>query len=268
MAEWVLAEENPDLVLAYHPTLDEYLHANHITDQLQWAYSPGRELAAREGLKRMARSLDASVVSLWRALRPESDALVVVSDHGQLPVFEIVRINRVLAEAGLVRTLGDGGPRRLAPDTPMVAIAGGAFAHLYLNLEGREPGGVVSPTEAPELLRRAARALADLESEDRPVVEGIFTREEAAAIGLDSPSSGDLVVFLAPGFAASSDLGGPALEPSRYYGQHGFLASHDAMCGVLFARGGGLKRARLGEVEATSVAPMIARWLGFELDPN
>jgi hypothetical protein len=37
------------------------------------------------------------------------------------------------------------------------------------------------------------------------------------------------------------------------------------MCGILFARGAGIKKARLGEVEATSVAPMVARWLGFEL---
>ena len=119
--------------------------------------------------------------------------------------------------------------------------------------------------EAPELMRRAARVLADLEAEGRQVVEKIFTRGEAAAIGLDSPSSGDLVVFLAPGFAAAGGLEGPTLEPSRYYGQHGFLASHDEMCGVLFARGAGIKKKRFGEVEATAVAPMIARWLGFEL---
>ena len=118
--------------------------------------------------------------------------------------------------------------------------------------------------EAPELLRRAARALADLEAEGQPAVEKLYTRGEAAAVGLDHPSSGDLVVFLAPGFAAAGDLDGPVLEPSRYYGQHGVLASHDEMCGVLFARGAGIKKKRFGEVEATSVAPMIARWLGFE----
>jgi predicted AlkP superfamily phosphohydrolase/phosphomutase len=147
----------------------------------------------------------------------------------------------------------------------MVAVTGGAMMHLYLNLAGREPGGVVTMAEAPELLRRAARVLADLEAEGQPAVEKIYTRGEAAAIGLDHPSSGDLVVFLAPGFAAAGDLDGPALEPSRYYGQHGFLATHDEMCGVLFARGVGIKKKRFGEVEATSVGPMIARWLGFEL---
>jgi predicted AlkP superfamily phosphohydrolase/phosphomutase len=268
MTEWVLAEEDADLILAYHSPLDVYLHASLITDELQWAYSPGRALAAREGLKRMGRSIDRSVASLWGALEPERDALVVVSDHGQIPIFEVVRPNRALADAGLVRVVDEDGRSRVAPDTPMVAVAGGAFIHLYLNLAGREPGGVVTMAEAPELLRRAARVLADLEAEDQPAVEKIYTRGEAAAIGLDHPSSGDLVVFLAPGFAAAGGLDGPALGPSRYYGQHGFLASHDEMFGVLFARGAGIKKKRFGEVEATAVAPMIARWLGFELgDP-
>jgi hypothetical protein len=265
MAEWVLANEDPDLVLAYHPSADEYQHASLITDPLQWAYSPGRALAADEGLKRIGQSIDLSVATMWKALDQERDALVVVSDHGQMPIFEIVAANRVLAGEGLLKTVDENGGRRVAADTPMVATTSGAAIGLYLNLVGREPTGVVTAEEAPDILRRAARAFADLEIEGRPVVEKIFTRSEAAVIGLDSPNSGDLVVFLAPGFAASAGLEGPILEPSRYYGQHGYLASHDAMCGVLFARGAGLKRARLGEVEATAVAPMLARWLGFAL---
>jgi len=264
MTEWVLAEEEADLTLAYHSSLDVYLHGSLITDELQWAYSPGRALAASEGLKRMGRSIDRSVASLWRLLEPERDALVVVSDHGQIPIFEVARPNRALADAGLVKIADEGGRTRVAPDTPMVAVTGGALIHLYLNLAGREPGGVVTMAEAPELLRRAARVLADLEAEGRPVVEKIFTRGEAAAIGLDHPSSGDLVVFLAPGFTTAGDLNGPVLEPSRHYGMHGFLASHDEMSGVLFARGAGIKKKRFGEVAATDVAPMIARWLGFE----
>jgi predicted AlkP superfamily phosphohydrolase/phosphomutase len=265
MAEWVLAEEDADLILAYHSSLDVYLHNSLITDELQWAYSPGRALAAVEGLKRMGHSIDRSVASLWSMLEPQRDALVVVSDHGQMPIFEVVRPNRALADAGLVRVVDDDGGTRIASDTPMAAVTGGTFIHLYLNLAGREPGGVVTMAEAPDMLRRAARVLADLEAEGRPAVEKIFTRGEAAAVGLDHPSSGDLLVFLAPGFAASGGLEGSVLEPSRYYGQHGFLASHDEMCGVLFARGAGIKKKRFGEVEATSVAPMIARWLGFEL---
>ena len=265
MTELVLTEEEADLILAYHSSLDVYLHASLITDELQWAFSPGRALAAAEGLKRMGRSIDRSVASVWSGLEPERDALVVVSDHGQMPIFEVVRPNRALADAGLVRVVDEGGRSRVAQDTPMVAVTSGAMMNLYLNLAGREPGGVVAMAEAPDLLRRAARVLADLEAEGRPVVEKILSRGEAAAIGLDHPSSGDLVVFLAPGFTTAGGVDGPALEPSRHYGMHGFLASHDEICGVLFARGAGIKKKRFGEVDSTAVAPMIARWLGFEL---
>jgi predicted AlkP superfamily phosphohydrolase/phosphomutase len=265
MTEWVLTEEDADLILSYHSSLDVYQHNSLIVDELQWAYSPGAALAAEEGLKRMGRSIDRSIASMWGLLDPERDALVVVSDHGQLPIFELVRINRALADAGLVRIVDSDGRPRVAADSPMVAVSHGAFSHLYLNLEGREPGGVVTMAEAPEMLHRAARVLADLEAEGRPAVEKIFTRGEAAAIGLDHPSSGDLMVALAPGFAADDGLVESALEPSRYYGQHGFLASHDALCGVLFARGAGIKKKRFGEIEAVTVAPMVARWLGFEL---
>jgi predicted AlkP superfamily phosphohydrolase/phosphomutase len=265
MATWVLTEEEADLVLVYHSAVDVYLHSALVTDELQWAFSPGRAIAGREGLKRLGRSVDESIASMWRYLDPARDALVVVSDHGQLPIFEVVNANRVLAGAGLLKTTDGGGPARLASDTPMVAVTSGATIHLYLNLEGREPGGVVPKNEVVEYLQRAARAFADLEAEGRPAVEKIFTREEAAAVGLNHQNSGDLVIFLAPGFAASGALDGPALEPSLYYGQHGFLAAHDEMCGMLFARGAGIKRKRMGEVQTPVVAPMVARWLGFEV---
>ena len=85
------------------------------------------------------------------------------------------------------------------------------------------------------------------------------------AIGLDHPASGDLVVFLAPGFAASNGLSGDAITPSRYYGQHGFLASHDEVCGMLFARGLGIKKKRADELPATAVAPLVAQLLGITL---
>jgi hypothetical protein len=265
VAEWVLANEDLRLLLAYHPTPDEYQHASLLVAPDQWAYTPGSALAAREGLKRIGRSVDRSVASLWHALDPARDVLLVVSDHGLVPIHSEVRVQRALEEAGLIEVVEEGGERRLAPTAPMAAFSSGGCIHLYLNLAGRETDGVVPLAEAGELLARAARALADLEQDGRPVVERILKRAEAAALGLDHPNSGDLVVFLRPGFAGSSRLDGEPIAPSRYYAQHGYLASHDAMCGVLFARGAGIVPAELEEMPATEVAPLVARWLGFEL---
>jgi predicted AlkP superfamily phosphohydrolase/phosphomutase len=259
----VIAHERFDLLLAYHPTPDEYEHAALILDKRQWAWSPGSELAAHEGLKQVGRSFDRSVASLWGFLNPRRDTLVVVSDHGLVPLYDEVKINQALATEGLVTTVESNGRPRPAADTPMLAYTSGGCAHLYLNLEGREPGGVVKPNAAPELLRRAARVLADLSSGGEPVVERIFTREQAARIGLDSANSGDLIVFLRPGYAASAALGGKVIEPTRYYGQHGYLASHDQLCGIFFARGPEVAHRRLKELQATDIAPMVARWAGI-----
>jgi hypothetical protein len=265
IGEWVLANDEARLVMAYHPTADEYQHASLLLAPDQWAYTPGSALAAREGLKRIGGSIDRSVAAMWSALDPSRDALVVVSDHGVGPVHSEVRILLALEAAGLVEVVDDDGGRRVAPTSPMAAAISGGCAHLYLNLAGREPGGVVARAEAGELLARAARAVADLEQDGRPVAERIVKRAEAAELGLDHPNSGDLIVFLRPGFAGSSRLDGEVIAPSSLYGQHGHLASHNAMCGVLFARGAGIVPAQLEEMAATEVAPLVARWLGFEL---
>jgi len=264
-AEWVAANEDFRLLLTYHPGPDEYQHTSLIVEEYQWAWSPGRALAAAEGLKRVGRSVDQSLAALWSLLDPERDVLVAVSDHGHLPIHDEVRFNLALAGVGLVDVeTGDGRPW-VAPSSPMISVSGGSAAHIYLNLKGRDVGGVVESPEAGELLLRAAKVLADLELDGRPVVEKVFSRDELAEIGLDHPASGDLVVFLAPGFAASNRLSGDVITPTRYYGQHGFLAHHDAICGMLFARGVGLKKSHNGELPATAVAPMVAGLLGITL---
>ncbi|RLE20082.1 MAG: hypothetical protein DRJ65_18970, partial [Acidobacteria bacterium] len=84
-----------------------------------------------------------------------------------------------------------------------------------------------------------------------------------AALGLNHPNSGDLVVFLKPGYAASSRLEGRVMRPSRYYGQHGYLNHHDALCGIFMARGVPAGRGKLKEMQAVDVAPRIEDWLGI-----
>lgn len=264
-AAWVSEHEDFDLLLAYHPGPDEYQHSSLIVDEAQWAWSPGRALAAAEGLKRVGRSVDLSVARLWSLLDPERDVLVAVSDHGHVPIHDEVAINLALAEAGLV-VIESGDRPRVARSSPLVAVTSGASAHVYLNLKGRDEGGVVTRAEAGELLLHAARALADLSSEGESVVERIADRSELAELGLAHPASGDLVVFLTPGFAASNRLTGEVIAPTRYYGQHGNLSRHDELCGMLFARGAEIKHRRADELPATAVAPLVAGLLEFSLE--
>jgi len=259
----VVATERFRLLLAYHPGPDEYQHVGLLEDPRQWAYSPGKALAARQGLDRVGRSLDRSVAELRQSLDPSRDALLVVSDHGLLPVHTAVRVNAALAAAGLVTVEPGSKPPRPAAATPVLAVGRGGSVHLYLNLAGREPGGVLTPAEAPALLRRVARALADVTRDGEPVVERVVPHERLRRLGLDSPASGDLVVFLRPGFAAEPDLVGPVLAPSRLLGDHGHLARHRALHPVLVGAGAGLPRGWRGRMGVTEVRPLVDQLLGL-----
>lgn len=263
IAQWVMDNEDFKLLVAYHPNPDEVLHATLITQKDQWAWSEGKAFAAREALDRCGRSIDKTVENLWSNLEPENDVLVVVSDHGQLPIHDVVLLNRALADAGLVESIEERGRQNVSATSPMIAVTSGGMGHIYLNLEGRDPGGVVPKNQAQNFLRRAAKVMADIGVEGEPVVERIVSRKELPALGLDHANSGDLVVFLKPGFAASSSLNGPVIRPSRYYGQHGYLNHHDALCGIFLARGTPAGRGRLKEIRAIDIAPKIESWLGI-----
>ena len=259
----VLATERFRLLLAYHPGPDEYQHVGLLEDPRQWAYSPGKALAAKQGLDRVGRSLDRSVANLWRSLDPGRDALLLVSDHGQLPVHTEVRPAAALVAAGLIEVEPDSSPPRTAARSPMAAVGRGGCVHLYLNLANREPGGVVLSSEAPDLLRRAARALADLTLDGEPVVDRVVPRDRLRRLGLDSLSSGDLVVFFRPGFAAEADLVGPVLAPTRLLGDHGHHRRHRALHPVLLGAGAGLPRGWRGKLEITEVRPLVDQLLGL-----
>ncbi len=263
VAQWVMDNEDFDFLLAYHPNADEYQHAGLIVQKDQWAWSQGAAFAAREALQRCGRSIDQSVAGLWSELNPLKDVLVVVSDHGLLPIHDEVLLNRALADAGLVETVEEDGRLRVSDSSPMIAVTSGGMGHIYLNLQGRDPGGVVSEKEKGDFLRRAARALADLGVEGEPVVETIASKDDLAALGLDHPNAGDLVVFLRPGYAASSRVEGKVIRPSRYYGQHGYLNHHDALYGIFLARGAPAGKGKLKEMQAVDVAPKVEAWLGL-----
>lgn len=265
VASWVMENEDYDLLVAYHPGVDEFLHSGLIVDKDQWAWSAGTAFAAREALERCGRSVDRSVETLWTRLNPAEDVLVVVSDHGLLPIHDEVLLNQALADAGLVDTVEHRGRLQVSDSSPMAVVTSGGMGHLYLNLEGRDTGGVVSTKHADQFLRNAARVLADIGVDGESVVEKIAARNELASLGLDHPNAGDLVVFLKPGFAASSRIEGVVVRPTRYYGQHGYLNHHEGLDGIFMARGAPAGRGKLKVMQAVEVAPRIERWLGISV---
>ncbi len=262
-----IARERFDLLLLYQPIVDDIEHRFLLLDPRQRGYSPARAATARAAVTAAFRAGDRAVGDLARALDLARDALVVVSDHGMAPVWESVRLNQLLQQAGLAAAEKVEGRWRVAPSSRMVADAGGGCAHLYVNLKGREPGGVVEPADMAGVVQAAAVALARAQVDGSNVVERIIPREGLAAVGLDSPASGDLVVFLCPGFCADPGIaapGAPWHAPAESNGRHGYLDTHPEMAAIWLARGAGVPHRRVAEASLTEVAAFVSRLAGVE----
>jgi predicted AlkP superfamily phosphohydrolase/phosphomutase len=171
--------------------------------------------------------------------------LLVISDHGFAPFKRAVHLNTFLMREGF-----------LALDDPSKAGDEELFAHVdwtktlayaiglngvYVNLEGRESGGVVPEVDKRQVLDRIARRLMEFKDPvtGEQVVERVYYPEEAFR-GRNLKYSPDLLVGFRRGYRASwqTALGAvpqQTLEDNTqaWIGDHCMAA--DQVPGVLFS---------------------------------
>jgi predicted AlkP superfamily phosphohydrolase/phosphomutase len=266
-ARTAIAGETFDLLMLYQPVVDEVEHVLLVTAPRHKAYSQRFAAVAQSAVTEAYRLADRAVGELARSLDLSRDALVVVSDHGMAPVWESIHVNQLLQQAGLTEAEETERGWRVKASSKMVAFGSGGCANLYVNLKGREPSGVVEPSERDAVVRAAAVFLANAQVEGQDVVEAMFRSEELAPLGLDSPNAGDLVVFLRPGFTTTSEIGPPGAAfhtPGDIAGQHGFLNTHPEMAAVWLARGAGVPRHHTISASLTQVAAFVAQLAGAQ----
>jgi len=145
----------------------------------------------------------------------ENTLVVVVSDHGAKVAGARFKVNDLLVKAGLL-TYADAGPAQAEEkETTLGArlqrqvdwTKTQAFAqrhiHIYLNVKGRDPQGVVEPGEEYEQLReQIIRLLCDYTdpaSGRKPIVLAL-KREDAVMLELGGPRTGDIVYAVDPAF--------------------------------------------------------------------
>jgi len=145
----------------------------------------------------------------------ENTLVVVVSDHGAKAAGARFKVNDLLVKAGLL-TYADAGPAQgeekestlgAKPQRTVDWTKTGAFAqrhiHIYLNVKGRDPQGIVEPGEEYEKLREQIIRLlydyTDPASGRKPIVLAL-KREDAAMLELGGPRTGDIVYAVDPAF--------------------------------------------------------------------
>ena len=245
-----------DLLLGYVPVIDEAGHQLQLEDPRQPFFTAELQAAAAAARRRVWQAVDRELAGLLAGLDLRTTTVAVVSDHGMAPVHTALDVNVLLAERGLLAAV-DGRPR--TEGTRVHAVGSGSVCHVYF----------VPDMPGAERERRTdeLRALFSAwEVADERAVGQVFTRREAAAVGLDHPNSGDLVLFAAPGFWFSGGglAEGRAASPSPAPGMHGFRNDDPRMRGIFLALGAGVGTARPGLVQSTEVAGRVAGWLGIE----
>ncbi|HXE74971.1 MAG TPA: alkaline phosphatase family protein [Candidatus Xenobia bacterium] len=251
-----------DLLITYTPLLDEVGEQFLLVDPQQPGYEDegGARRARYAGhLERAYRLADAQL-KLLRAAAPGA-RFVVASDHGMQPVHTRVRINVLLQQAGF----------KVAPDetAEVRAFSSGTTAHIYLNLAGREPNGVVSKKDRSKFTRRIVAACRDLRDPSRGgarVFEQVMTREELYLHRLGHPlTAGDVWVNARLGYALSSQMEGPLFEAATMLrGMHGYPGSLRRMDAIFFAAGPGIPAAPLPGMHSVDVAATVSALLGIE----
>ncbi|HEX4439667.1 MAG TPA: alkaline phosphatase family protein [Thermoanaerobaculia bacterium] len=212
-------------------------------------------LAAKYGdaVEKSYAQMDEIVGATAKALKPE-DVLVVLSDHGFATWRRSVNYNSWLVENGYLVLKGSAHRQNLealfsrgqfweAIDWTKSRAYAMGLGDIYVNLSGREAGGIVAPGAAYDALRAELSdrlvALTDPKNGEK-AVSRVFRREQVYR-RFDPRLIPDLIVANRPGYRVSwqSSLGVPTesvFEDNRdvWSGDHCSL-DPDLVRGVLFA---------------------------------
>ncbi len=225
----------PDLLIVHFVWYDSQAHT--------FGPASAEALAALE-------SADRAIGKIRDAISSDpSTALVVLSDHGFVPVEKEAAPLVILAERGLFARGADGSfaLRRLG-----AVNAGGSMAVYWLEQPSADDR------------RRLAGALDQLGATG--AVQEIVDRQKLEALGADPDA--ELMIEAAPGFGFSDRLEGPVLSDTpKDRGTHGYLPTHPGMEAMFIAVGREFAPGKkLGRISIKQIAPTLAHIMGLPPD--
>jgi predicted AlkP superfamily phosphohydrolase/phosphomutase len=249
--------------------------------------------------------LDETVERIADECADEGTIVALVSDHGAVPCHKAFWINSALRRAGLLayKSGPDADGSWVDWERTQAINSFTATEHIWVNLKGRQPNGIVSPgTEYERVRERVLQALygaRDPETGDCPVALAV-RKEDAVSLGHWGDRCSDVLVFAKPEYyvpdfnhyrrAGGTDgaarqlasLGDTVVEPYHVRGSEGWLWSWRAggyhhghlptaalgeltNRAFLLAAGPGIRQGYRREcaIHLVDVAPTLAHALGW-----
>jgi len=290
---------NPDLLMFYAPHIDHEQHKYLLIDPRQPDYSEEKSKKYMRYIKWSYQLADEVVGKTLQTLQ-DNDDLFVVSDHGMEPAHSTLSPNKVLQDAGLL-TVDEKNNINYAK-TKAYAIPSGSAAHVYINLENREKGGIVPSEEYKHVRNQIMQAFKEVEVTYN---KGAMIRHDIKKLKsnfslttvqhyvkdiwgllleprvhpyesvlkndnitlLEHQNAGDVVLIGAPGYVMGSDVE-KNITPPIQLGTHGGDASRSMLRPVFMATGTDFYKGK--EINATSnldIAPTIYHVLDLDIPP-
>ena len=222
------------LSLAVFTQTDRATHCFYrLRDEQHPAHDPSLVARLGDPLREVYRRMDRVVGTVAASLAPE-DVLLVVSDHGFQTWRRGMNVNAFLEQEGFL--VSDGRPQEVGLDDFFGGRVSGrhvdwsrtrAYAlglgQVYVNLRGREPGGIVDPSDVPALLddlERRFLAYRDAATGETPV--RAVHRLHALYAGPHAKEASELQLAFGPGYRISwqtallGGLGRPVCEDNLH----------------------------------------------------
>ena len=167
-------------------------------------YTPAKAATAWDQIEAAYVTSDRIVGELVAACADAETVVCVVSDHGALPTFRQCLVSGALARAGLMTYARDPQSGRWNVDWTRTQVFP-RRGHLWVNLKGRDPQGIVEPDAYEAVREQAIGALLGLWDEarkTRPILVAV-RKEDAVSFGQWGDKVGDIITFMAPLYADS-----------------------------------------------------------------
>ncbi len=282
--ENLLHRYQPDAFMGVFVATDRLQHAFwKYIDPDNEAYASPEAVVPRKGLIQCYQEVDDVLGMLLNEyVYKQGAALIIVSDHGFGPLYKDVYLNQWLLEQGYLavkRRHGNWEEGASLFDQidweRTVAYSFGYFGNLYLNLQGREPLGIVSPgREQRQVLARLKRELEEWQSSevDGPLVDGVYEVRELYSGPYVEWGPDLMVVMQNYAFMTRDSFDVPRgvlfSDPMAYQQIAIKHSGNHRMEGVIFMVGDGIAEGRrLSDAHILDVAPTVLHLMGHPIPP-
>lgn len=249
----------------------------HGIDFTEHVYLGRKDARAKEMILKTYEIADNMIGRLLKSA-DDKTLVVIVSDHGMIPMTRIVNLSKVFEEAGLLsfkkvegRSVIDWSKTKAYPQRSV---------YIYVNLKGRDPDGIVEPGNEYEDVRdKIIETLVDLKDPKtnvRPVTLAL-KKEDARILGLYGDRVGDVIFAVTGGYYLSRY--GP--DEPKFFDRGAEVASHGqqlsptkfkgySINALLALMGPGVKKERVkeGTIWLMDMVPTVAHLLEIPVPRN